>query len=59
MNEWMNVYPAMCELTKKVYYVIKFFVAADKLNAFIPLNENTINAKRLMVLSCALNFEQN
>ena len=55
----MNVYPAMCELTKKVYYVIKFFVAADKLNAFIPLNENTINAKRLMVLSCALNFEQN
>ena len=50
--------PAMNELTKKVQFVIKFFVAAGKLNTFKLLNKNTMSPKRIMVLCCVVNFEQ-
>ena len=51
----------MNELTKKVQFIIKFFVKyklIDSLNTFKPLNKNRINPKRIMVLCCVVNFEQ-
>ena len=61
-NEWTSFYmigtPTMNELTKKVQFVIKFFVAAGKLNTFKLLNKNTMSPKRIMVLCCVVNFEQ-
>ena len=38
--------PGMNELTKKVKFVIKFFVVADKLITFKLLNKNTISLKQ-------------
>ena len=48
----------MNELTKMVQFVIKVFVAANKLNTLKLLNKNTISPKRIMVLYCVVNFEQ-
>ena len=42
-------YVVLNELTK-VSFVIKFSVAADKLNTFKLLNKNTITSKRIMVI---------
>ena len=48
----------MNELTMKVEFVIKFLVAADRVNTFKLLNKSTIGPKRIMVLCCLVNFEQ-
>ena len=39
-------------------FVIKLFVAADKLNTFRLLNKNTTSGMGIMVLCCVVNFEQ-
>ena len=38
--------------------LIKIFVAADKLNTFKLLNKNTMATKQIMILYCAVHFEQ-
>ena len=40
---------------KKVY---RMSIAADKLNTLKLLSKNVISPKRIMVLCCAVNFEQ-
>ena len=44
--------------TKKLSFVLKIFVAADKLNAFKILNKVTINPKPITVLCFDVSFEQ-
>ena len=45
----------MKELPKKLLFVIRFFVTADKLNTFNLLNKNTISPKGIMVLAHCYN----
>ena len=45
-------------LTKKVEFVLRYFVAADKINTVRLLNKNTLIPRQIMVLPCVVNFEQ-
>ena len=53
-NQWISFYmigtSVINELTKKVYFFIKFFVAGDKFNTFKPLNKNTISPRSYVML---------
>ena len=54
----MIITSIMNELTKKMSFIIKLFVAADKLNTLKLLNKITKSPKQIRVLRCIVNFEQ-